>query len=370
MVTTSPDINDSDQQAEPDIRLTSEQARQLMVDLFSKLGVPPQETDMVVAALMEASLAGYNSHGLRRVPMYAHGIQTGAMRPGVELQSLRETPASLYLDAGYGLGPVAATQAVRLAAEKATQSGIGCVSLARANDVARLGSYLIEPAQAGLIALMLVNDAGSGPCVAPWGGVQPFLSTNPIAAGIPWQADMPILIDISTSVVSLGKLKTLAAQGQSAPPGWLIDQAGELTPDVTAFFADPPGSALLPLGGMVAGYKGFALSLLVDVLAGALSGAGPSTGREDGLDRNGVFVIVIDPDMFVSRQQFNHSVAQLVAGLKNSTKIPGQTEILMPGERAYRERQHRLQHGIPLEAPDWRDIKAVLEAVGVEIPDA
>lgn len=150
---------------------------------------------------------------------------------------------------------------------------------------------------------MLINDAGGGPCVAPWGSVQAFLSTNRVADGIPWREEMPIIIDISTSVVSGSKLKMLANRDADARDGWLIDEENNSTLDLSSFFSSPKQSALLPLGGLIAGHKGFALSLLVEVLAGALSGACCSTGVENGMDRNGVFVLIIDPEKFVSRAQ-------------------------------------------------------------------
>jgi len=329
------------------IQIKAEHLQALMGDLFTSLVVPLHERAILIETLMEASLAGYNSHGIMRLPVYAQGIRQGDMIPGAEIKHLRETPASAYLDGRFGLGPVVATAAMELASEKATQTGIGCVSVINCNDVARLGSYVIKPAQQGLVALMVVNDAGGGPRVVPWGGVDPFLSTNPIAAGIPWQGDMPMIIDVSTSVVSLGQLKTMAARGETPPDGLLIDKAGNPTQDLKGFFAEVKRSMLLPLGGLVAGHKGFALSLLVEVLAGALSGAGCS--------------------MFVSRAQFNQSVERLIAGIKESQPASYVDEILIPGERTYQEKQRRLAGGIPVEKVVWAEVQAVMEEVNVAI---
>jgi len=345
------------------IQLETEHLQQLMDTLFTHLAVPPHDRKILISTLMESSLAGYNSHGIMRLPMYARGIRQGDMIPGAEIKHLRETPASAYLDGGFGLGPVVATAAMELACEKATQAGIGCVSVINCNDVARLGSYVIAPARQGLIALMMVNDAGGGPRVVPWGGVDPFLSTNPIAAGIPWQGDMPIIIDVSTSVVSLGQLKTMAARGETPPEGLLIDKAGNPTQDLDGFFAEVKRSMLLPLGGLVAGHKGFALSLLVEVLAGALSGAGCSTGEDNGLERNGVFMLVIDPEMFVSRQQFNQHVERFIAGIKASQPASYVDEILIPGERTYHEKKRRLAGGIPVEMAVWKEIQALMSGI-------
>jgi len=333
--------------------------------IFGQLGVPPAECATVTDTLMEASLAGYDSHGLMRIPMYVSGIQQGLMVPGAALERLEETAASVHLDAHHALGPVSATAAVQLAMQKATQMGIGCASLVNANDLARLGGYLKRPADDGLIALMMVNDAGGNPCVAPWGSTAPFLSTNPLAAGIPWRPQMPILIDMSTSVVAMGKLKMLAP-GERPPEGWAIDERGEALIDPAAILALPRTGALLPLGGDSAGHKGFALSLIVDLLAGGLSGAGCSTGQETGRDQNGVFVIAIDPAKFVSRERFASSVEALATSIKSSPKAPGVEEILIPGERAFRERQQRAEYGIPLSEATTAALVEVLRELNLD----
>ena len=337
----------------------------LMRDIFQGLQVSVQEGALVAEILLEASLAGYDSHGIMRIPMYAAGISSGTIVPGAGVEVLRETTASALLDARAGLGPVAAVAAVDLAIEKATESGVGCVSVVNCNDVARLGGYMVKPAEAGLMAIMSVNDAGHGPDVAPWGGVDPFLSTNPIAAGIPWrQQRAPVIIDVSTSVSSVGVLKMLWNQGKPAPEGWLVDEEGEPTVDADSFFDSPRRSALLPLGGQTAGHKGFALSLLVDVLAGALSGAGCSTGKVRDVDRNGVFVLVIDPEKFSSRSRFEGIVGEFLDGLKKSRHAPGVEEILIPGERAQRERERRLLEGIPVDAPTREKLDEILLELG------
>ncbi len=345
--------------------LNSDAAFALIRDIFQTLAVPPDHCTIVAEILMEASLSGYDSHGIMRVPMYAGDIRRGAIDPNAQLEIVQETPASVHLDAHFAFGPIAATQAVRLASAKAQEVGIGCVGLGNSNDIGRLGGYLQQPAAAGLVAVMLVNDAGSGPWVAPWGGTQPFLSTNPIAAAIPWQVDLPIVIDISTSVVAGGKLKMLANLNQDPPADWLVDLQGNPTTDLSTFYALPRQSAILPLGGLISGHKGFALSLLVDIIAGALGGSGCSSGEESGLNRNGVFVTAIDPAKFVGRQQFEESVAQLVDNLKASTKAPGNDEILVPGERAHRERQHRRAQGIPVDPPTRDAIKEILAEINL-----
>lgn len=351
---------------EAPLRLSHTSLAELMGDIFSGLEVPPSECQVVVETLLEASLSGYDSHGFMRLPLYVEGVRSGSIVPGAPLEILSETPAITHLDAHCGFGPVTVVEAIRQASAKAEITGIGCVSVVNCTDVARLGSYVIAPALDGLVALLLVNDAGGNPFVAPWGGIEPFLSTNPIAAGIPWRDGEPIVIDMSTSVAAGGKLKMLSAENKSAPDGWLIDAEGRPTNEVAPAMESPPLSALLPLGSLIAGHKGFALSLLVDILAGGLSGAGCSAGKVEVTDRNGLFVLVIDPEKFISRVRFGEQVEQFAASLKQVKRAPGVGEILIPGERAARERARRQAVGISIERPVWRQIATILADLGIE----
>jgi uncharacterized oxidoreductase len=348
-----------------ELRLASDVMRRLMVDILHASEVPAGECEIIADVLLEASLSGYDSHGIMRIPRYVDAIRQGTMIPGAKTEILNETPASAHLDAGWGLGPVTATHAIRLAGDKARQTGIGCVSTTHSNDIARLGSYVLEPAQNGLIALIMVNDAGGGPSVVPWGGTQPFMSTNPLAAGIPREGEAPIVIDVSTGMVAFGKLRMHANRSEPVPEGWLIDHNGESTTDPDTFFAEPPQSALLPLGGLLAGYKGFALGLLVDILAGGLGGAGLSSGAATEREGNGIFAQVIDPAFFGSREHFTAAVETLVNNLKNSPKAPGVDEILIPGERAHRERQQRTAHGISIDGPTTERLAELLRELGL-----
>ena len=339
------------QASQPKIQLIAvEDLRNLMGDLFAALDVPPDDIRLVVDALVDATLSGYDAHGVMRVPRYVDELQRGVSRARAEFTILKETVSSAYVDAGRALGAVTATRAIQLACAKAAVSGIGCVSTKNSNDIGRLGSYLWQPAKQGFLTLLMVNDSGGLPTVAPFGGVARFFSTNPIGAGIPRGDEEPIIIDISTAVTSVGKIRLAAQRGDTVPDGWLIDQQGESVVDPARFFAEPENVSLLPLGGLLAGHKGFALQLLVDVLAGALGGAGVSTGEDPGLEANAIFAIAIDPEHFASLKSFTALVDQMVAGLREGKTLPGVDAIRIPGERAAQERQLRQANGIPLTA--------------------
>ena len=351
------------------IRLEPGRVARIMARIFERLGLEGDERQVVVERLMEASLSGYHSHGVMRITMYTEGIRAGNMIPGASLDILGETVSTVHIDANKGMGPWTATEAMKRAVGKAEATGIGCASVFNANDVARLGSYVEGPARDGYVALLMTNDAGGNPCVAPWGATSPLMSTNPMAVGIPRESGDPILIDISTGVSSEGRVKMLRNRNQPVPEGWLIDGDGQPTTDPEAYFATPKRAALLPLGSLIAGHKGFALSILVDVLTGGLSGAGCSGRFPDDADQNALFILVIDPDKFVSRHAFSAEVDRLVESIKGARRAPGVDEIRVPGDGARRERQRQLEQGMEIDPPVWSAIQGIMAELGID-PDA
>lgn len=347
------------------IRIEPDRLARIMDRIFERLGLEDDERKVVVDRLMEASLSGYHSHGVMRIIMYTEGIRAGNMIPGAPLDVLGETVSTVRLDANMGMGPWTATEAMKRVVGKAAATGIGCASVVNANDIARLGGYVEQPAQDGYIALLMANDAGGNPCVAPWGATSPLMSTNPMAVGIPRESGDPVLIDLSTGVTSEGGLKMLHNKGHAVPDGWLIDSDGRTTTDGEAYFATPRQAAILPLGSLVAGHKGFALSMLVDVLTGGLSGAGCSGRSPEDLDQNALFILVIDPEMFVSRAALSAEVDRLVDSIKGARKAPGVDEIRVPGEGARRERERQRKQGIEIDPPVWAAIQDIMDELGI-----
>ena len=339
--------------------------RRLMTDVFAAMAVNQEDVQIVVDALMEATLAGYDSHGVMRIPRYVQELRQGVMLPRGEFRILRETAAAAHVDAGRALGAVTATRALTLACEKATAVGIGAVATINSTDIGRLGSYLARPAQAGFVTLLMVNDSGGLPTVAPFGAATRFFSTNPIGAGIPRRAGDPIIIDMSTSIASVGKLRMAAQRGEMVPAGWLVDRQGDDVVNPARFFEEPEAVFLLPLGGLLAGYKGFALQLLVDTLAGALGGAGVAMGTDPGIEANALFAVAIDPDHFASRATFLDLVEQMVAGLEAAPALPGTQGVRIPGQRAAQERQRRLAAGIVLSGTLVGQLATTLDGLGL-----
>lgn len=347
-------------------RLRPEALGRLTSEVFLRLGLAPADVEVVSATLLEASLAGYDSHGLMRIAVYAEDIRAGRVDVTARPRVLRESAASALLDGAWAIGPVTAAHAVTLAGVKARAVGVGCVAARRCNDLARLGAYVRAPAEQGLLSLLFVNDAGDGAAVVPQPGSPAFLSTNPIAAGIPRRDGPPMVVDLATATAAIGKLRMALNRGLAVPEGWLVDAAGVTVTDPAAFFAEPRGAGLLPLGGVLAGHKGYALGLLVDVLAGALGGAGTSRGVVEEGGRNGLCVIAIDPAYFGPPAEFLDRVESLAVALAGLPVTPGRPAVRLPGEGAERERRRRMREGVPVDGPTWAGLCALMQSLGLD----
>jgi uncharacterized oxidoreductase len=342
--------------------ISSVEFRRIASGLFEACGASNHVAERVTETLLEASLSGYDSHGIMRVPRYVEECRKGIIKASAVPTVSRSDGAVIMIDGNFGFGPLAVFTALKLSIERARQFGVACFTTSNTNDVARLGSYLETAGSQGLFALLMANDAGGGPAVAPFGSAQPFLSTYPIAAIIPSDNSTPVLIDMSTAITSIGKLRMAANSGQQVAEGILIDSHGAIETDPQTFFNKPRDSSLLPLGGMMMGHKGFALSLIVEALAGALSGSGCSSGKQQDFSRNGVFGLVIDPELFGGRDSFTKNITSLLTQLHSLQPLSGKSEsINIPGERAIREREQREKYGIPIDSPTWNKLQNVCE---------
>jgi uncharacterized oxidoreductase len=216
----------------------------------------------------------------------------------------------------------------------------------------------------GFTCLAVVNNHGRGNLVAPFGGSDGRLSTNPISWACPGP-DRPILVDITTSVAAEGKVRVYKNAGKRLPEGWIIDNQGRPSTDPNDLYTNPRG-AILPFGGPV-GHKGFALGVMVDILSGALSGAGCSFSSTCRLG-NAMFFNIVDIEKFVTRAEFDEQVGILSRYLKGSPPAPGFTEILLPGEPEFRTEVRRRAEGIPIDDETWRQFVDVARSLSVPVP--
>ncbi len=338
---------------------TAEELTAICLSVFQKLNISAAEAEVVTRSMVDANRVGHDSHGVIHLPKYVRELAAGLIQPNAPTETLHESASIAVLDGNWGFGPVIATRAVELAIQKARQTDVSSVAVSRCNEVGRLGGYACLAADAEMIALLMANDHGGGICVAPYGGVEGRLSTNPMACAVPIEGEDPIILDMSTSVVASGKIRVKQHQNEPVPHGWLIDVKGESTTNADDFYGVLP-AALLPFGGAVSAHKGFGLSVIVDILAGALTGAGCSQSEEARVG-NGLFVLVMNVASFRGFPGFSTEIQRFIEYLKSARCAPGFSEIRMPGERGWETQRRREREGIPIDAETWTQIQALLD---------
>ncbi len=348
------------------VNYTAGQLRHFVSQLFVAARVTPVEADRIAESLVESNLRGHDSHGIVLAGWYLSQIQSGELQPGAPLVVRRDLPGALVCDAGLGFGQVQCREFVNRCCEKAMTAGAVCGTLTRCGHIGRLGEWVEQAAKLGFAALIAVNDNGAIYTVAPPGGIDRRLSTNPIGIGIPTE-DEPLVLDMSTSAVANGKLKIARLAQRPVPLGWIQDAEGNPTTDPEVMLADPPGS-LLPFGGDQA-YKGFGLGLVFDILAAGLSGGFCPPAEPGALEWNNVLLVVWNPGQFAGREHFLTEAERLIAFVRSARCKPGVDQIQLPGDRSLECRRDRLKNGLPLSDEYLRPLKEIAGKLGVEFPE-
>ncbi len=342
---------------------TPEYLQDISSRIFQSFGASKFEGDLVAELLVDANLAGHDSHGVIRIHQYVGFIKEKGVVPGAPIQIEKETPSTAVINGNWGFGQVIATRAMEIAIEKAREHAISTVTIYKSNHIGRLGSYSLLAARMDKIGLLMANGHGGAISTAPFGGTERRLGTNPITVGIPSGGE-PIVLDMTTSVVAEGKVRVKRNRGEQTPPGWIIDSEGNPTTDPNDYYG-PPKGAILPFGGD-ASHKGYGLSVIVDILSGALNKAGCSRPDTSKIG-NAVFIYVIDPGAFTSLDGFKNQVDDFIAFIKSSSKAPGFSGILMPGEIEIQEEKKRRAEGIFVEDRTWEQILDIAVNQGIEV---
>jgi hydroxycarboxylate dehydrogenase B len=333
-----------------------------MTAVFERAGTPAVHARLIALHLLESNLFGHDSHGVLRVAQYCQAIEDGEVDPAAQPRTVRESSSGAVMDGCRAFGQVAATAAMNLAIERASRAGVGAVTISNCYHSGRLGAYSAMAADAGMIGIVMVNAGGGGQSVVPFGGSERRLATNPLSIAAPTSGEFPLILDVATSMAPEGKIRDYALRGATLPEGWIVDAEGRPSCNPQDFYGPPVGS-LLPLGGP-AGHKGFGLALMIDILAGALSGAGCC--REEKVPaRDGILFIALDVEQFTDRVRFYQQVGELVAYVKSSPPAPGFTEVFVPGELEFREAQQRRKQGIPIDDNIWQRFNALAGRLGV-----
>ena len=344
-------------------RFPPDALRQIGREMFSTAGCTLEDAATVTDHLVDSSLAGHDSHGTLRMYEYIGQIAQGVFNPRGTPRIVQEKACTAVVDGDGAFGQIAAKFAMQLAMRKAGDYGFAAVGLRNTSHIGRVGAYPLLAAREGLIGLIFANAGRLGRQIAPYGGIDGKLSTNPIAFAAPRRDNAPILVDMTTSVTAEGKVRVAANQGKPLPTGWVIDYQGRPSTDPQAFVGDPPG-AILPLGGVVA-YKGYCLSFIVELLGGALSGQGCAAG-EQIMKSNGVMINVYSIEHFTELDTYYRELEGLVEHIRTSRIDPDQGEILLPGDPEWRKTRERSENGIPIDQTTWTRIGDAARTLGLD----
>ncbi|MGD2142751.1 MAG: Ldh family oxidoreductase [Candidatus Bathyarchaeota archaeon] len=345
---------------------SAKQLRILGTSIFLGLGAPKGDAELVANLLVEANLTGFDSHGMIRLPIYCRGIKMGAVKPRAEIRIVEETPSTAVIDGGWNFGQVVAKYAMNVCIEKARKSVVGLVTARNSQHVGRLNTYAEMAMAQDMIGIMSVNSKAN---VAPYGGKTKQLGTNPLCFAIPSGEEPPMVLDMATSVWARGKIMVYLARDKELPEGVFMDPDGNSTTDPTWY---TKGGVLKTLGGIV-GYKGYGLSLLVEILTGILTEGGTSNSEEytsrPFYGGNGIFMMAIDIGKLTDLETFKKRVDDLLRSVKDSPTAPDFDEILIPGDPERRAREKRAREGIYIEDKTWGEIVELADELSVELPE-
>ena len=325
-------------------------------NIFVAAGAARHIAEDVAEILVNANLAGHDSHGVLRVPAYLRGIDAEHLKPAAEPEILAESPNTLRVDGQHGFGHYVSRWSIHRAIEKA-KSAVSCsVSISNTGHIGRLGEYAETAARAGCIGLISVGmgGKGAGPTV-PYGGSQGTFSTNPIAIGVPTGDDSPFIVDYATSMVAEGKIQVARSKGIDLPEGCILDKNG--VPSVKpADFYD--GGALLAFGK----HKGYALAMFTCLLGGLAGTFDAESGK-----MGGIFMQAIDVNAFTPVEEYQKGVRAFLDGIKSTPPAQGFDEVLAPGDFEACFREQRLKDGIEIPDTIYNQLQECAEKLGIAI---
>lgn len=331
-------------------------------ELMRAAGANQDEASAVANGCVNANLAGHDSHGIIMVLNYIDRIKAGHISPGVKWSIVHESPTTTVIDGHWGFGYVVTRDAMKLTIEKAKKHNVAAATVFRQSHIGRLAAYPLMAMEAGMIGMITADSGRSPKIVAPFGGREARLGTNPISMGFPSDLEGPLYLDMATSAVAFGKVALAAARGEQIPKGWIVDAEGRHTTNPQGI---RPGSngALLPLGG-TEGYKGSGLAVMVEILCGLLTGLGygvEPTGRHN----DGCFLAVFNVEAFRPLATFRKEVADFARYLKDTPPSEGSTGVLYPGEMEFNKEREREKNGIAVEDATWKKLCALAEGYGL-----
>ena len=349
------------------ITLRHDRLRELVSRILVAARASPEDARVVADHLVEANLAGHDSHGVGMLPHYLRGIAAGVVDPRAHAAVEDRGGAVLAVDGRKGFGQVVAREATAAGIERARAMGVAAVALRNASHIGRVGTYGEQAAAAGMISVHFVNVVGHTPLVAPFRGSDARFGTNPFCVALPAREGRPpVLLDCATSVVALGKVRVARNRRERVQEGALIDAQGRTTTDPNVMYSEPHG-ALLPFGL----HKGYGLALVCELLAGAVTGGGTLSTVPMQKDRitNNMFSFFFDPRRLPGAERIAEEVAAATEYVKASPPAVAAEPVLVPGEPEVASRAKRIAEGIAIERATWDEIRSSAASIGVELSE-
>jgi L-2-hydroxycarboxylate dehydrogenase (NAD+) len=330
--------------ATKDLRVLAPNLAAFVARAFIAAGLPKTDAQTLADLMVEADLRGSDTHGVIRLPLYVRRLRAGGINPNPNIRVISDRASVALIDGDNAMGHLVMRGAAKLAIEKAKATGIGWVGARMSNHAGPAALYVTMPLAHDMIGLYFA--VGSNNHLPPWGGSESLLGSNPMAVAVPAMEEPAIVLDMAPTVAAYGKVRLKAQRGEPMPVGWMIDREGKPLTDPKR--ADE--GYLLPIGD----YKGYGLSLIIGILAGALNRA--ALGRqvidfvkETGKATNtGQAIAALSIDAFMPAGEFKPAVDGLIRDIRHSQRLPGVERIWLPGEQSHAKRLDRQQHGIPV----------------------
>ncbi len=331
--------------------------------VFAAAGSAEEEAAIVGGHLVEANLKGHDSHGVGMIPSYLRNLAAGKAKVNEAGRVVSDNGSMIVYDGARGWGQIVARNATLLGIERARRDGVAVVALRNAHHIGRVGTYGEMGAAAGLVYISFVNITDQRPAVAPWRGRDGRFGTNPITIALPGpSAERPIIADMATSRIAMGKVRVARNKGQEIAAETLLDAAGEATSDPHVMYRRPRG-ALLTFGE----HKGYALALICEMLAGAVTGSGTMRPERHDAESvtNGMLAILFDPSRLTDQAWMKDEIAAMADYVTASPPRREGEPVLIPGDPERANRAQRLREGVPIDDETWREIAAAARTVNV-----
>lgn len=339
------------------VSIKIDKLERIIINMLVNQKVTNEDAKIIADTIIFAHRCGKGTHGITRLPIYLKKIKNGSLNPKNDINIVRSKGVVTVLDANNGFGQIAAYRAMEHAIHNAKKFGIGVVGVRNSNNFGTASYFLNQAISADMIGIVMANSA---PAIAPWGGKKPLLGTNPMGYGFPTTDDLaPIIFDMATSIAARGKIRLAAKQGNEIPLGWALDQNGKPTNNPLEALK----GTLIPIGE----HKGSGLALVVDILAGLISGSAFGGGvkplNTDGdFSKNGHFLMTINIDFFMDSIDYYNKIRQLLHLYKNK----GGPRAQYPGENAYKQFKSNSKE-IKLSNAVIRDINENLKSLNTDL---